>query len=97
RALALGIAFGMVMRTAANKLGTTTTVQYVSWTDGLILGVRMSATYMGYVVLARVAAIVLGEIVAIRFRRLYAIAKLSVIESNRRMWAPWVVITVFLV
>ena len=26
-----------------------------------------------------------------------AIARLSVIESNRRMWAPWVVITVFLV
>jgi hypothetical protein len=34
---------------------------------------------------------------AVRWRRLYSIAKNSVIEANRRMWAPWVVITVFLV
>ena len=34
--------------------------------------------------------------VAVRGRRLYAIARLSVYEANRRMWAPWVVITVFL-
>ena len=33
---------------------------------------------------------------AVRPRRLYAIARLSVYEANRRMWAPWVVITVFL-
>ena len=31
-----------------------------------------------------------------RGRRLYSIARLSIIESNRKMWAPWVVITVFL-
>ena len=36
------------------------------------------------------------ELVAIRGRRLYSIARLSIYESNRRMWAPWVVITVFL-
>ena len=32
----------------------------------------------------------------VRGRRLYSIARLSIYESNRRMWAPWVVITVFL-
>ena len=57
----------------------------------------MGATYMGYVVLLRVAASVLVEVINVRGRRLMAIARLSVIESNRRMWAPWVVITVFLV
>ncbi len=32
----------------------------------------------------------------IRGRRLYSIATLSIHESNRKMWAPWVVVTVFL-
>ena len=52
---------------------------------------------MGYVVLLRVALLMLVELVSIRPRRIFAIAKLSVIESNRRMWAPWVVVTVFFV
>ena len=51
---------------------------------------------MGYVVFLRVAGQLLDEVVAVRGRRLYAIARLSVYEANRRMWAPWVVITVFL-
>ncbi len=38
----------------------------------------------------------LVEVIAVRGRRLYSIARLSIYESNRRMWAPWVVITVFL-
>ncbi len=38
----------------------------------------------------------LTELIAVRGRRLYSIARLSIYESNRRMWAPWVVITVFL-
>ena len=63
---------------------------------GSFYGVRIGATYMGYVVLARVAVLLLIELFAIRGRRLYSIARLSIYESNRRMWAPWVVITVFL-
>ena len=35
------------------------------------------------------------ELFAVRGRRLYSIAQLSVHEANRRMWAPWVVIIVF--
>jgi ABC-type transport system involved in multi-copper enzyme maturation permease subunit len=65
--------------------------------EGFFYGARLSATYMGYVVLARVAGLVLIEIISLRWRRIYAIAKLTVIEANRRMWAPWVVLTVFLV
>jgi hypothetical protein len=72
-------------------------VPRMGWRDGIINGVRMGATYMGYVVLLRVGASVLGEVINVRGRRLLAIARLSVIESNRRMWAPWVVVTVFLV
>src|SRR5439155_17007481 len=37
-----------------------------------------------------------SELFAVRGRRLFSIARLSIYESNRRMWAPWVVITVFL-
>jgi hypothetical protein len=68
----------------------------LTWREGLIFGVRMSMTYMGYFVLLRIAVFLLTELVAVRGRRLYSIARLSVYEANRRMWAPWVVITVFL-
>ncbi len=66
------------------------------WSDGLFYGVRIGVTYMGFVVLARVAVLLLVEMIAVRGRRLYSIARLSIYESNRRMWAPWVVVTVFL-
>jgi hypothetical protein len=68
----------------------------LTWRDGLLYGVRIGATYMGYVVFLRIAFMLLSELFALRARRLYAIARLSIYESNRRMWAPWVVITVFL-
>ncbi len=68
----------------------------LTWREGLVYGVRIGGTYMGYVVLARVAVLLLVELIAVRGRRLYSIARLSLYESNRRMWAPWVVITVFL-
>ncbi len=68
----------------------------LSWREGILYGARMGLTYMGYVVGLYIAAKVLVEVVAIRGRRLYSIARLSIYEANRRMWAPWVVITVFL-
>ncbi len=68
----------------------------LSWREGLFYGMRISVTYMGYVVGLRVLGLFLYELVAVRSRRLYSIARLSVYEANRRMWAPWVVITVFL-
>jgi hypothetical protein len=63
----------------------------VRWTEGL----RIGATYMGLVVLVWVFASVAGEILAIRPRRLYAIAWQAWIESFRRMGAPWVVLVIF--
>jgi len=56
----------------------------------------MSATYMGYLVFARVITLCIPEVFSSRTRRLYSIARLSVAEANRRMWAPWVVLSVFL-
>jgi hypothetical protein len=93
-ALLVGILAGMAIQQASLISGGA---EKTPWYEGMIYGVRLGATYMGYVVLTRVAWLVLGEVVNVRFRRLLAIARLSVIESNRRMWAPWVVITVFLV
>ena len=68
----------------------------LTWREGLLYGARMGMTYMGYVVGLRILGLVIIELVAIRWRRLYSIARLSIYEANRRMWAPWVVITVFL-
>ena len=66
---------------------------------GLVLstGVRLGATYMGFVVLAKVLWLLIPEVFGMRPRRLYAIAHLSVVESTRKMWAPYVVIVIFLV
>ena len=63
----------------------------------LVFGARMAATFMGYVVLLRVAGLLLREIVAVRWRRLYSIGWHTIVESYRRMWAPWVVLAIFLV
>ncbi len=61
------------------------------------LGARIGATFMGFVVLARVGGLLLREVWAVRGRRLYAIGRTTVVEAYRRMWAPWVVLAVFLV
>jgi len=63
----------------------------------LVFGARMAATFMGYVVLLRIAGLLLREVVAVRWRRLYSIGWHTVVESYRRMWAPWVVLAIFLV
>ncbi len=63
----------------------------------LTQGVRLGATYMGFVVLFKVLWLLIPEVFAMRSRRLYAIAKQSVTEATRRMWAPWVVIVLFAV
>ncbi len=98
-ALAAGIAVGLYIQ----QQGLLSLVWPVpnpqtklTWREGVFYGVRIGATYMGYVVMIRLAILLLGEVIAIRGRRLYSIARLSIYESNRRMWAPWVVITVFL-
>jgi hypothetical protein len=59
------------------------------------VGARLGATYMGFVVLAKLLWLLVPEILSMRPRRLFAIARLSVIEATRKMWAPWVVIVMF--
>jgi hypothetical protein len=55
----------------------------------------MAATFMGYIVMVQVFFLLLPELLALRVRRLLAVAWLSIIESTRKMWAPWVVIVIF--
>jgi hypothetical protein len=88
-ALGLGIGVSFLLMRASTEV--------TDWRTALIQGGRLGATYMGFVVLARVAVLLIREMIHVHWRRLYAIAWHSVIEANRRMWAPWVVITVFLV
>jgi ABC-type transport system involved in multi-copper enzyme maturation permease subunit len=96
-ALALGIAVGLILQQSSLKVPAEPGAARLTWHDGVVFGVRLSGTFMGYVVLLRVAGLILRELVAVRWRRLYSIAHLTVVEAIRRMWAPWVVIAVFLV
>ncbi len=100
-ALALGIGVGLVP--PASRLpgvpahGRLPATRQLTWRDGADLRRADRRDLHGLRrVLLRVAALLLAELIAIRGRRLFAIARLSIYESNRRMWAPWVVITVFL-
>ncbi len=93
-ALVVGFAVSFGLQFAAAQLNP----QYqMSVQDALFTGGRIGATYMGFVVLARVVAMLIPEFAALHFRRLYAIAWHCWKESFRRMWAPWVVIVVFAV
>ncbi len=101
-ALHVALVFGLVMGIVLQRIGFLALVLPIppnfklTWREGLIYGVRLSGTFMGYFVFLRVLTICLKEIVGVRARRLYSIARLSIYEANRRMWAPWVVLTVFL-
>jgi len=93
-ALLLGLGVGLVMarvQLLPQIIGTPTS----NAIDGLVYGFRLAMTFMGYVVLARVISLVLAELASIRARRLYAIGRVTLYESNRKMWAPWVVLIVF--
>ncbi len=93
-ALGIGVAYTLIgaqSSTDGRSLGP------VNFGVAVSQGVRLGATYMGYVVLAKVLWLLIPEIFAMRPRRLYAIARLAVVEATRRMWAPWVVIVLFAV
>ena len=101
-ALAVGVAVGMLMYVSGflTLLVQVQPEQGVArrpqWVDGLDYGVRFGATYMGLVVLCRILVDLVRELIFVRGRRLYSIARLAIYESNRKMWAPWVVVAVFL-
>ncbi|WP_165224999.1 hypothetical protein [Aquisphaera insulae] len=94
-ALLFGLGVGYLMHSLGFLSNVTLGQRQSTTVDGLVYGARLSATYMGYVVLLRLIVSVLREVFSVRGRRLFAIARLTVHEANRRMWAPWVVITVF--
>lgn len=62
-----------------------------------IRGARLAGTYIGLLILARIAATLAVEVASVRWRRIYSIAKLTFIECVRVLKAPWVVISIFLV
>lgn len=95
-ALAAGIASGLLIAKSMTP-PPGSTVAAPTWRDGVIYGGRLSATFMGYVVFLRVFGLVLNEFLRVRVRRLVSIALLTITESVRKMWAPWIVITVFFV
>ncbi|MGC8642558.1 MAG: hypothetical protein ACP5XB_22100 [Isosphaeraceae bacterium] len=92
--LLLGITLGVVME-RAGILSALLRGLKTTWRDGISFGMRSSLTYMGYAVLARMIVSLVREFYAIRGRRLYSIARLSIHEAFRRMWAPWVVLIIF--
>ncbi len=72
-ALAAGVAVGLFLQhngylelivPTRNAQGQT--VRQLVWRDGLFYGLRIGATYMGYVVFLRVVALLLPEVVAVR-------------------------------
>jgi hypothetical protein len=101
-ALALGVGIGFYLHRTGLLLALaqpdphTRALPVMTWIDALIFGLRFGLTYMGFVVLFRAAWEFFRELFLIRGRRLYSIARLSIYESNRKMWAPWVVGAVFL-
>ncbi|WP_422930787.1 hypothetical protein [Singulisphaera sp. PoT] len=95
--LALGLGLGVGLQQASLSQPLEPGTAHSPWQEGVIFGARFSATYMGFVVLFRIICAVLVEVINVRWRRLYSIARLTITEANRRMWAPWVVLTVFLV
>ncbi|WP_435009995.1 hypothetical protein P12x_001214 [Tundrisphaera lichenicola] len=98
-AIGLGIVVAYLRLTAMVAMANATGESSVSFSIGRAIfeGVRLGATYMGLVVLARVSWLLLPELLAMRPRRLFAIARLAIIESTRKMWAPYVVIVLFAV
>lgn len=89
--LHLGLAAGVAVSALIQRFGGVRITPVFTLTSGA----RMGASFMGLVVLARVAWLVLVEASGVRGRRLFAIARLTWAEAFRRMWAPWVVLAVF--
>jgi ABC-type transport system involved in multi-copper enzyme maturation permease subunit len=92
-ALAYGLLNGMLIYAfAVVPPGVSVTI-----VDFLAQGARMGLTYMGYTALVLLLYRLFSELGMFNPVRTLAIAWLARKEANRRMWAPYVVLTVFLV
>jgi ABC-type transport system involved in multi-copper enzyme maturation permease subunit len=100
--LHLAFAFGIVVMFLIIENARRINQIQGSWSSGewnqlLGRGMRYGATYAGLVALASYGLQLLREATKVRWRRLYSIAWHTVIESVRRMWAPYVVAVLFVV
>jgi ABC-type transport system involved in multi-copper enzyme maturation permease subunit len=92
-ALALGLFFGMLLyRVTILPEGVQLTVM-----DGVTQGVRIGLTFMGFTSLGMLVYRLFSEFGGVNLFRTLAIAWLARKEATRRMWAPYVVLAVFLV
>lgn len=96
-ALGYFVSFRWVQEYEAFVKAANLSPELASVPDWRVLGGRIGATFMGLIVLIRVASLMVGEVMALRWRRIYSIAWQSVIEANRSNKAPWVVVGVFIV
>ena len=78
-----------------NVRGLKGSIASQDWQLILTDGLRYGATYAGLVVLAYFALGMFKEALSVRWRRLYSIAWQTVLDAVRRMWAPWVVLVLF--
>ncbi len=92
-AVVAGLAVGFLLPAQLSQ----TLSGLAGWQGALTEGLTIGSTYAGLVVLVYSTFQILLEVSKLRWRRIYAIAWHTVIESFRRMWAPWVVLVLFLV
>lgn len=67
------------------------------WQGAVTEGLTIGSTFAGLVVLVYATVQIFREVSKLRWRRIYTIAWHTVVEAFRRMWAPWVVLALFLV
>lgn len=92
-ALGLGLIFGfLVFQFAVVPEGIK-----LSFMDAISQGVRIGLTFMGYTALAMLVFRLVREFAGVNPIRTIAIGWLARKEATRRMWAPYVVLAVFLV
>ena len=97
-ALSLGISVvysAFLANRTAN--GLKSPLRASEWQLIILDGFRYGATYAGLVALAYFAYLLLKDALTVRWRRLYSIALQTIMDAVRRMWAPWVVLAVFIV
>lgn len=93
----VALAFGMISGIVIVRNFATTQNVNVPFTEGVQQGARMGLTFMGYTALAMLLYRLGLEMLRVNPIRTLAIAWLARKESTRRMWAPYVVLAVFLV
>ncbi len=92
-ALAIGLILGVIIfRLAVVPEGVTITIL-----DAISQGVRIGVTFMGYTALGMLVFRLFKEFGGVNPFRTLAIGWLARKEAMRRMWAPYVVLVVFLV